>query len=204
MTRVNHLIAGCLLALTAGAANANSITTFDVDASFGHANVDFYHTPQSLTGTLTVDVTTGVVTGANLTVPGFSTFTTIVNSYEFFAATWTMTLANAGGSILDFLFYPSPAPTGAQLVGLTAGLIAGGELYVGCSPLAGLCHTWGNWESYGLQEEYFGGNSLRGTLNPQLMATPLPAALPLFATGLGVIGLLALRRKRKGAAALAA
>jgi len=34
--------------------------------------------------------------------------------------------------------------------------------------------------------------------------TPIPAALPLFAGGLGVIGLLARRRKRKVAAALAA
>ncbi len=34
--------------------------------------------------------------------------------------------------------------------------------------------------------------------------TPLPAALPLFAGGLGVIGLLARRRKRKYAAAIAA
>jgi hypothetical protein len=32
--------------------------------------------------------------------------------------------------------------------------------------------------------------------------TPLPAALPLFATGLGVMGLLGWRRKRKGAAAI--
>lgn len=35
-------------------------------------------------------------------------------------------------------------------------------------------------------------------------ATPLPAALPLFATGLGGLGLLGWRRKRKNAAALAA
>jgi hypothetical protein len=33
--------------------------------------------------------------------------------------------------------------------------------------------------------------------------TPLPAALPLFATGLGVLGLLGWRRKRKNAAATA-
>jgi hypothetical protein len=37
-----------------------------------------------------------------------------------------------------------------------------------------------------------------------LTTTPLPAALPLFASGLGVIGLLGWRRKRKNAAALAA
>jgi hypothetical protein len=35
-------------------------------------------------------------------------------------------------------------------------------------------------------------------------ATPLPAALPLFATGLGGLGLLGWRRKRKNAAAIAA
>jgi hypothetical protein len=36
------------------------------------------------------------------------------------------------------------------------------------------------------------------------VATPLPAALPLFATGLGVMGLLGSRRKRKNSAASAA
>jgi len=35
-------------------------------------------------------------------------------------------------------------------------------------------------------------------------ATPLPGALPLFASGLGAFGLLGWRRKRKGAAAIAA
>jgi hypothetical protein len=35
-------------------------------------------------------------------------------------------------------------------------------------------------------------------------ATPLPAALPLFATGLGSSGLLGWRRKKKSATALAA
>jgi hypothetical protein len=35
-------------------------------------------------------------------------------------------------------------------------------------------------------------------------ATPLPAALPLFATGLGVMGLLGWRRKRKNTTAIAA
>ena len=42
------------------------------------------------------------------------------------------------------------------------------------------------------------------TGSAQIAATPLPAALPLFATGLGAIGLLGWRRKRKAAAAIAA
>ena len=41
------------------------------------------------------------------------------------------------------------------------------------------------------------GISVTGVNN----ATPLPAALPLFAGGLGVMGLLARRRKRKAAQA---
>jgi len=40
------------------------------------------------------------------------------------------------------------------------------------------------------------GNYVLGTLDP----TPLPATLPLFASGLGLAGLLGLRRKKKGAA----
>lgn len=38
----------------------------------------------------------------------------------------------------------------------------------------------------------------------ELAQTPLPAALPLFATGLGALGLLGWRRKRKASAALTA
>jgi hypothetical protein len=45
----------------------------------------------------------------------------------------------------------------------------------------------------------FPGGEIRGQLN----AVPLPTALPLFATGLGALGLLSWRRKKK-AAALAA
>jgi hypothetical protein len=40
--------------------------------------------------------------------------------------------------------------------------------------------------------------------DPNLATTPLPAAFPLFASGLGALGLLGWRRKRKGAAAIAA
>ena len=42
--------------------------------------------------------------------------------------------------------------------------------------------------------------AISGVLNT-VDTTPLPAALPLFATGLGALGLLGRRRKRKSAAA---
>jgi hypothetical protein len=47
------------------------------------------------------------------------------------------------------------------------------------------------------------GAAFFATVNYDVSQTPLPAALPLFATGLGALGLLGWRRKRK-AAALAA
>jgi hypothetical protein len=46
--------------------------------------------------------------------------------------------------------------------------------------------------------------NLAGPIISRETVTPLPAALPLFATGLGVMGLLARRRKRKNAALAAA
>ena len=49
-----------------------------------------------------------------------------------------------------------------------------------------------------------GGDMLGGpvTFSPVTSATPLSAALPLFATGLGALGLLGWRRKRKSRASL--
>jgi hypothetical protein len=52
----------------------------------------------------------------------------------------------------------------------------------------------GIWIAEGLTGSNTGADSL--TVN-SLTTTPLPATLPLFASGLGVIGLLARRRKRK-------
>lgn len=63
-------------------------------------------------------------------------------------------------------------------------------------------HSGGAWQDNGLN--YFDylkiGMRMSGEAVPE---TPLPATLPLFATGLGTLGLLGWRRKRK-AAALAA
>jgi hypothetical protein len=60
---------------------------------------------------------------------------------------------------------------------------------------------------------FFNGNTI-GSLNGldnvtvtdqgAVSATPLPAALPLFASGLGAMGLFGWRRKRKNIAAIAA
>ena len=61
-------------------------------------------------------------------------------------------------------------------------------------------------ETGGLQDvsNYFGLAPLTLEVQSDVEATPLPAALPLFASGLGVMGFLAKRRKRKNAADIAA
>jgi hypothetical protein len=60
----------------------------------------------------------------------------------------------------------------------------------------------GDWQEVG---QYFGyaGTGVLYVVS-DVEPAPLPAALPLFATGLGAIGLLGWRRKRKAAAAIAA
>jgi len=50
----------------------------------------------------------------------------------------------------------------------------------------------------------YNGMTLGGAGQADPVATPLPAALPLFATALGGLGLLGWRRKRKNTAAIAA
>lgn len=60
---------------------------------------------------------------------------------------------------------------------------------------------------YGLcgPDECYAYNKSAGSFNDvAASATPLPAALPLFATGLGAMGFFGCRRKRKNAAAIAA
>jgi hypothetical protein len=64
---------------------------------------------------------------------------------------------------------------------------------------------------YGLWQALFtvGANDAEGVFQTNIMSanievtdpTPIPAALPLFATGLGALGLLGWRRKRKAQAA---
>jgi hypothetical protein len=205
MLRLKFLFA-MTLALTIGAASANAVT-FNVSGTFNNPLVTMYHSPEPLSGTLTVDVTTGVVTATNLAVPGFSNFSNILHSLEFFAGTWTMTVLNLSGDVLDFQFTPTPVPSPApgtgsgQLFGLTSGAITGGEMYAPCGALVGLCHTWGNFPEGNLQE-YFGGNSLRGHL--AMAAVPEFSTWAMMILGFAGVGFMTYRRSRKSPLSLAA
>jgi hypothetical protein len=105
---------------------------------------------------------------------------------------------NSGGAdfIVDNAWFPTSA-TGLDNDGGIGFLLANGAsvlIFANCnpSPGGGDCGYW-----LGITASpASGGPSLSTDLAG---TTPLPAALPLFAGGMGVIGLLARRRKRKAA-----
>ena len=71
-----------------------------------------------------------------------------------------------------------------------------------CSNLAySNCSSTDMYELFmGVNGDRRGGLLITQTSEQQTSETPLPAALPLFASGLGALGLLGWRRKRKNAA----
>jgi hypothetical protein len=86
-----------------------------------------------------------------------------------------LTVDTAGGASLT-LYFASSLPTNTALDPITFGLLVADYQY-----------------------SFVTGGSVQDPVS-----TPLPATLPLFATGLGALGLFGWRRKRKNAAGLAA
>jgi hypothetical protein len=115
----------------------------------------------------------GTNAGVATTLPAFAGFPLgVINGT--FSATFDLTQAS--------FYNPAFVTLQGSLAQAEATLIAGIE----------------NGQTYfNIHTINFGGGEIRG----QLSAVPLPAALPLFASGLGALGLLGWRRKRKAATA---
>jgi hypothetical protein len=138
-----------------------------------------------LGGTITIGG--GSVTGEDVTSTDstFNPFNALTSSTSGGAGFWDITL-NTG-----------PMPGNSLLLVLPVSSLSG---YAGGSISAAVLFQTG------LPPEQFIDECVGacGSLTAATSATPLPAALPLFATGLGAMGLFGWRRKRKGAAAIAA
>jgi hypothetical protein len=104
-----------------------------------------------------------------------------------------------------------------ELIGAFAnasGVVVGNPFAVGNGPLTTTVPTGATQLLLGVNDDIFVGTavdangaplpdntgSLTISVTDNGLATPLPGALPLFATGLGALGLLGWRRKRKAAA----
>jgi hypothetical protein len=175
-----------------GASQAGA-TVYDVDASVG---------PGSVSGFIQTDGDTGTlgqadVTGWNLTIndggasfdllgpqAGPSENSGLLLEGSDLSATPTSLFYNFSGN--GFALFQNPHPgSGMNYVCFAA--------TVDCDGVAAAITV----RVSGFVSSAQSGNTLIGT-------TPLPAALPLFAGGLGVMSLLTRRKKRKNAAALAA
>ena len=186
---IKYLIAAFALALTIGSANASSIVTFDVFGNFNPPNDNIL----TVSGSLTVDEAAGPIISGNLVVPTFANFTNFVSAQDvlnnFNQTVVQVKFTNADSDILQMDFSTllfSANWLGPNGVNMTA-FYENGQLITASETLAGATGFFGGY--------YIGSIA---------SATPLPAALPLFATGLGALGVLGWRRKRKNAAAVAA
>ncbi len=199
-TKITSLILGAVLLGTVPAA---ADTTFDVTGAFTSGTFN----PGS---TITIDTSTGLVTAAALSLDVLTAFDWTIGytnlpdtntpTEYFWGAPTTITVTGSG---VPFpLCFPDcwldlQNTSGMGFQGFTGGDITGGYF------------VYGHFVSGYVPSDNISGAIL---LTPEscdtiasvcVSATPLPAALPLFATGIGMVGLLGWRRKRKNAAAIA-
>jgi hypothetical protein len=163
-------------------ASADSYSTFDVNATYDNG-------AGTLTGSFTLDTTTNTSYAVDLTIVGVggvtsATFTdpTIFGTGTYPTAEGSMPTYN-NNDISDEVDLTYPA--------------GGGELYVEYQG-NGFGHAQISSEFSPTCTGQICSYELYGTvLASGVAATPLPAALPLFAGGLGLIGFISRRRKQK-------
>ncbi|MGZ5872971.1 MAG: hypothetical protein ACXWKP_12775 [Bradyrhizobium sp.] len=169
----------CATVLFAGQANASTYVPFTVSGTF----TDPFRDTFALTGSFDVNASSGLVADASLRLAG-EPWTNIISqgaAGQFYDLSIQTPIFNAGCSaandgpgchdILNLVLSANPS---------TLLVDRGGSIVGGFADL----------------RDAFNLTLLSGTVS----AAPLPAALSLFATGLGALGLLGWRRKRKAVA----
>jgi hypothetical protein len=185
-------------------ANAAIINVFNNDASGWAASVGSFQTEDfsssTLVSGLSVTSTVGVVNPggfwSDVMVLGSQTTTWSFSSPTItgFGGNWDLSPNGAG---IGIAFTVTFLDNTTQLVSVEVPNSFTGEFFgfVSDTPFKSVLETGGTQgtgvETYNLDNLVFG---------PSTSTTPLPAALPLFATGVGALGLLGWRRKKKAAA----
>jgi hypothetical protein len=177
-------IAAAVALSALGAASASA----DVVYSYTGNDFQFVTSPYTTNDSLTGSVTLSTALGDNLSLasatPTSYTFSdgvsTITNTNQTNTPLFSFSTDSAG-NITDWQIIVQDSNNVIETV-LTGGPEDFGETLVGLGINHGPPGTW----------------------TTPVSQTPLPAALPLFAAGLGALGLLGWRRKRKNAAAVVA
>jgi hypothetical protein len=184
MSLFGYLTAAAILIGFVVPASADTIANFTLDdVTFSDGG--------TATGGFTLDLTTSALSNVSVMTSTDGALGTTFSSGTFSNSPATFVFANGNFIQFDEL-------TIVLSGGLTPGDLTGSNSFT--------IATASSFEIFFSAEECEGFCSGRSVADGSLddSATPLPAALPLFATGVGVIGLLARRRKRKNVAAIAA
>ena len=154
----------------------------------------------TLTGTVEADASLTTITSVNLvnTDSFFGGQFTVFRFFDVFPGEFTVSTAGLTKSA-NFFFLPESA---AVLQNYEAALADARAQFnvASCDSTDIVCQIVVNQELAGALStaatQY--GDPFALTATAEVSATPLPAALPLYATGLGALALLRWRRKRKG------
>ena len=192
------------VALAVGAfaapASADTIANFTLD------NVTFSD-GGTASGSFTLDLDTSALSNVDITTSMNIDSTSFGATYND-SSTNTFTNGTTAQFEFDNLYYyfPVPFPTGEDsliidLPGpLTAANLAGSSSFAASGSESEYFFLCGEFPY-----DFCGARTITaGTLDTGVSATPLPATLPLFAGGLGFVGYLTGRKKRKAGQALAA
>jgi hypothetical protein len=215
MFKIRAAITACALAfITAGAANADTLKSFNISGTFeqaaacvngGCGTIPF--SGLAMTGTLvlceTCSLGNGEWTQASITlnVPDLTPFVGTSSTASDAGLGVRDDVLNSQSLVFQ-IFIPTPLNNNADFTDYDGGPIGGGPV---AHDTAG---TWADTPFTVTCAGPFGPTAcelvltdLVGTITPEVSETPLPAALPLFAGGLGMMGLLARRRKQRAALA---
>ena len=129
--------------------------------------------------------------GTTATGPALFTSPTLATTTTVDTYTFTADISLIAGN--QYIAFVTNQPDGVGLGGSGLGVMAASSVGLGQFYFAVFNPVGGSWETFLGLDAAFHADFSEGT------ATPLPAALPLFATGLGALGLLGWRRKRKQA-----
>lgn len=191
----------CAVLGIAGGASAASVT-YNVDLNFDPTTTDGSSGDATITGKITINNNSSI-SNIDLTeaTNSSATFGGAFGSPTYTTLNYDSSNSNSSvsESQVNYKFGGNPY----LFVGVqsTCCLLDGIQIGPGFQfdfPVVGGTVAPGNFDSITYESNYLYGN-----VTVAVAPTPLPAALPLLATGLGAIGLLGWRRKRKNGATLA-
>jgi hypothetical protein len=177
-----------MVALTGGQTKANTYLSFNAAGFWS----DRSHDVIPLIADVTIDTSSGVVSNASFEINspafGFETFTNIISQGP-----------NALSPYFDIAIQSPVFNFGFGFPGVSCTATNGchDTLFVTFSKSPSMAAADLSWMIVSGSVDLIDANLIPGTALSPVSPVPLPAALPLFATGLGVLNLLCWCRKRR-------